>query len=120
MDSREIVLRTVEFTGPERVAGSMPPPYWNDFQNAGYALKGFSSESNKLHYIANNRGLLSEKISFKELILLLRQFGSESNRLAATGKLVSLLPRPSGEDLENLLSLFDSESNKHRAIEMVR
>ena len=38
MNSREIVLRTVEFTGPERVAGSMPPPYWNDLCGAGYTL----------------------------------------------------------------------------------
>lgn len=38
MNSREIVRRTVEFSGPERVAGSMPPPYWNDFGHAGYRL----------------------------------------------------------------------------------
>jgi uroporphyrinogen decarboxylase len=38
MNSREIVLRTVDFTGPERVAGSMPPPYWNDLCGAGYTL----------------------------------------------------------------------------------
>jgi len=40
MDAREIVLRTVEYRGPERVAGSMPPPYWNDLSHAGYQLQG--------------------------------------------------------------------------------
>jgi hypothetical protein len=40
MDAREIVLRTVEYSGPERVAGSMPPPYWNDFSHAGYQVQG--------------------------------------------------------------------------------
>ncbi len=44
MDSREIVLRTVKFSGPDRVAGSMPPPYWHDFSQAGYRLRGFSRE----------------------------------------------------------------------------
>ena len=34
MKSREIVMRTVDHTGPERVPGSMPPPYWNDFFHA--------------------------------------------------------------------------------------
>lgn len=34
MDSNEIVRRTVEHTHPERVPGSMPPPYWNDFFHA--------------------------------------------------------------------------------------
>jgi uroporphyrinogen decarboxylase len=31
MKSREIVIRAIEHTGPERVPGSMPKPYWNDF-----------------------------------------------------------------------------------------
>jgi hypothetical protein len=44
MNSREIVRRTVEFTGPERVAGSMPPPYWNDFSHAGYRLQGYAPQ----------------------------------------------------------------------------
>jgi hypothetical protein len=44
MNSREIVLRTIEFTGPERVAGSMPPPYWHDFSHAGYRLPNLKRE----------------------------------------------------------------------------
>ena len=44
MNSREIVQRTVEFTGPERVAGSMPPPYWHDLRSATYRLHGLSRE----------------------------------------------------------------------------
>jgi uroporphyrinogen decarboxylase len=42
MNSREIVLGTVEYTGTERVAGSMPAPYWNDLSHASYKLEGFS------------------------------------------------------------------------------
>jgi uroporphyrinogen decarboxylase len=42
MHSREIVLGTVEYTGTERVAGSMPAPYWNDLSHASYKLEGFS------------------------------------------------------------------------------
>ena len=42
MNSREIVVRTIEYTGPERVAGSMPPPYWHDLSSAGYHLEGYS------------------------------------------------------------------------------
>ena len=42
MNSREIVLGTVEYTGVERVAGSMPAPYWNDLSHASYRLEGFS------------------------------------------------------------------------------
>jgi uroporphyrinogen decarboxylase len=43
MNSREIVLATLEYTGVERVAGSMPAPYWNDLSHASYRLEGFSS-----------------------------------------------------------------------------
>ena len=39
MSSREIVFRTVEYGGPERVAASMPPPYWHDFSHAGLRLQ---------------------------------------------------------------------------------
>lgn len=35
MTSREIVLRTVHFEGPERIAMSLPPPYPNDFAHCG-------------------------------------------------------------------------------------
>lgn len=41
MDSREIVLRTVEYRGPERVAASFPEPYWNDFAFTSYTLRGY-------------------------------------------------------------------------------
>lgn len=44
MNSREIVFRTVEFTGPERLAGSMPPPYWNDFCSDRYRLQNDAPE----------------------------------------------------------------------------
>jgi uroporphyrinogen decarboxylase len=44
MNSREIVFRTVEFTGPERVAGSMPPPYWYDFFDDRYMLQNHASQ----------------------------------------------------------------------------
>ena len=44
MNAREIVQRTVGYTGPERIAGSMPPPYWNDFSHAGYRLQGHAPE----------------------------------------------------------------------------
>jgi uroporphyrinogen decarboxylase len=39
---REIVRRTVDYAGPERVAGSMPPPYWYDFYDDSYTLKGYA------------------------------------------------------------------------------
>jgi uroporphyrinogen decarboxylase len=44
MNSREIVTATVEYSGTERVAGSMPPPYWNDMCHAGYTLQGFAPD----------------------------------------------------------------------------
>ena len=44
MDSREIVVRTLEFRGPERVAASLPEPYWNDFCHVNYRLAGFSRD----------------------------------------------------------------------------
>ena len=44
MNSREIVQRTVEYTGPERVAGSMPSPYWHDVISAHYELQSSSRE----------------------------------------------------------------------------
>ncbi len=43
MDSREIVLRTVEYSGPERVAASMPPPHWHDFSHAGLRLQNYTA-----------------------------------------------------------------------------
>jgi uroporphyrinogen decarboxylase len=43
VNAREIVLRTVEYSGPERVASSMPPPYWHDFSHAGYRLQGYTA-----------------------------------------------------------------------------
>jgi len=41
MNSREIVRRTLEYDGPERVAASFPAPYWHDVQSCGYTLPGF-------------------------------------------------------------------------------
>jgi hypothetical protein len=41
MNSREIVQGTISYSGTERVAGSMPPPYWNDFCHASYRLQDF-------------------------------------------------------------------------------
>jgi len=41
MNSREIVRRTLEYEGPERVAASFPEPYWHDVQSCGYSLPGF-------------------------------------------------------------------------------
>jgi len=43
VNAREIVLRTVEYSGPERVAASMPPPYWHDFSHGGYRLQGYTA-----------------------------------------------------------------------------
>jgi hypothetical protein len=43
MESREIVKRTVEFTSPKRIGGSMPPPYWNDFGHARYQLHSYDA-----------------------------------------------------------------------------
>jgi hypothetical protein len=40
MDSREIVLRTLEYAGPDRVAASFPAPYWNDLVHLNYDLPG--------------------------------------------------------------------------------
>jgi uroporphyrinogen decarboxylase len=37
MTSREIVQRTLEHSGPERVAATMPPPYWHDIISCGYS-----------------------------------------------------------------------------------
>lgn len=41
MNSRELVLRTLSFTGPERLAASFPEPYWNDLLQTSYKLAGF-------------------------------------------------------------------------------
>jgi len=41
MNSREIVLRTLNYERPERVAASFPAPYWNDLAWASYTLDGF-------------------------------------------------------------------------------
>ena len=41
MNSREIVSRTLEYTGPERVAASLPAPYWHDLSHVNYTLEGF-------------------------------------------------------------------------------
>jgi len=44
MNSREIVLGTLNYTGTERVAGSMPEPYWNDLKSASLRLQGYKPE----------------------------------------------------------------------------
>ncbi len=41
MNSREIVLRTLDYSGPERLAASFPEPYWNDFLQTSYKLTGY-------------------------------------------------------------------------------
>jgi uroporphyrinogen decarboxylase len=40
MNSREIVLRTLEFRNPERVAATFPEPYWHDLCHVSYVLPG--------------------------------------------------------------------------------
>jgi uroporphyrinogen decarboxylase len=42
INSREIVLRTLEYRSPERVAASFPAPYWNDISNTHYTLEGYN------------------------------------------------------------------------------
>ncbi|MHB1296000.1 MAG: uroporphyrinogen decarboxylase family protein [Anaerolineae bacterium] len=42
MNSREIVQRTLAFAGPERVAASLPAPYWNDLVNTHYTLESYA------------------------------------------------------------------------------
>ncbi|NLT73767.1 MAG: hypothetical protein GXX94_06175 [Chloroflexi bacterium] len=44
MNSREIVIRTLDFTGPERVAATLPEPYWNDFVQTSLQLEGYAPE----------------------------------------------------------------------------
>lgn len=44
MDSREIVWRTLDYTGPERVATTFPSPYVNDMCHVNYELAGFSRD----------------------------------------------------------------------------
>jgi hypothetical protein len=44
MNSREIVLRTLAFTGPERLAASFPAPYWNDLLSTSLHLPGYAPE----------------------------------------------------------------------------
>ena len=44
MNSREIVLRTLEYRCPRRVAASFPEPYWHDMCHLGYTLEGFSRQ----------------------------------------------------------------------------
>lgn len=36
MNSREIVARTIAYSGPERLAATLPAPYWNDIVSVGY------------------------------------------------------------------------------------
>lgn len=40
MNSREIVARTIAYAGPQRLAGTMPAPYWNDIQHVGFVYEG--------------------------------------------------------------------------------
>ncbi|MGI6367942.1 MAG: uroporphyrinogen decarboxylase family protein [Anaerolineae bacterium] len=44
MNSREIVIRTLTFSGPERLAASFPAPYWHDFLNVSYRLPEYEPE----------------------------------------------------------------------------
>ena len=44
MNSREIVLRTLEYSGPERLATTFPDPYRNDLCHVTYALDGYSRD----------------------------------------------------------------------------
>jgi uroporphyrinogen decarboxylase len=44
MNSREIVQRTLSYSGPERLAASFPAPYWNDFLQTNYWLQGYDPQ----------------------------------------------------------------------------
>lgn len=44
MNSREIVRRTLEYSGPERLAASFPEPYWRDLRGTHYQLVGYKPE----------------------------------------------------------------------------
>ena len=83
-------------------------------------LKTFRSETNKLRHLSDNKDLLKGNIPFSELMSLLRQFPSETNKLNAIQIVLSLLAGPSEQDLQELLSLFNSEMNKQRAFKIVR
>jgi len=44
MNSREIVLRTLEYRGPERLAATFPHPYWSDLCHTSYILEGYERD----------------------------------------------------------------------------
>jgi uroporphyrinogen decarboxylase len=44
MKSREIVQRTLSYSGPERLAASFPAPYWNDLCQTNYRLQGYDPQ----------------------------------------------------------------------------
>ncbi len=53
MNSKEIVQRAVEFRNPERVPGSMPAPYWNDFFHAHVDYP--QTDANRWHRVSGDR-----------------------------------------------------------------
>ena len=52
MTSKEIVIRTLNYDQPERIAMNLPSPYLNDFYSYSYNLIG--SETSKWHKIDKN------------------------------------------------------------------
>jgi len=44
MNSREIVQRTLDYSGPQRLAVTFPSPYLSDMCHADYALEGFGRD----------------------------------------------------------------------------
>ncbi|MBP8638566.1 MAG: hypothetical protein KBI34_05170 [Dictyoglomi bacterium] len=53
MDSREIVIKSLEFEGPERIPMTLPPPYPNDIVGVGLGPNPYVSE--EWEYRGNSR-----------------------------------------------------------------
>lgn len=79
----------------------------------------FSSDSQKLRYIENNKIRVVNQISFTELNSLLDEFSLGSNKLNVVSNLRRSLSSPSGIELERYLLHFSLDSLKQRALALL-
>jgi hypothetical protein len=90
-----------------------------EFSEFLYQIKTFSLDSGKLTYVRNSKHLLSRKIKFSELNILIGELSMDSNRISLVSFMQGHFESPIENDLMNYTNSFTLDSSRQKALSLI-
>ncbi|WP_049628922.1 DUF4476 domain-containing protein [Cellvibrio sp. pealriver] len=90
-----------------------------EFSEFLYQFKTFSLDSGKLGYVQKSKHVLSNKLKFSELNVLLGELNMDSNKIALVSMLENHFEPPKENDLVNYTNSFILDSNRQKALSLI-